>query len=287
MPGSGGIPIFDIANFLYMESKKDNLTTRANSIAFSLFLAIFPTIIFLFTLLPYLPFTEDYISAISISTEKIMPKNAHEYIMGIINDITKIRRNGLLSLGFILSMYFASNGMMSLMNGFDKSHKATFSNRSFLYKRMIALLLTALLGAIFIFSIILLIVGRSIFSEVDHFVHNDKITGIIFEIIRLITAFLISYIGFNVVYHFGPSFRKKLPFINPGSILASVLSVITSMVFAFFINNFGKFNELYGSIGALIVILLWIKINAFILLVGFELNAAIAVNRDLRKNVTK
>jgi membrane protein len=282
MPGSDGVPLFDIGKFIYEETKKDNITTRANSIAFSLFIAIFPSIIFLFTLLPYLPFTEDYTAAIGKSTESLMPKNAHSYVMSIIHDITKIKRGGLLSLGFGLALYFSSNGILSLMKGFDKSYKESFSNRSIIYKRVIALLLTILLGIIFIFSIVLLIVGRSVFIEVGDMVHNDKVTSILFDFIRLVTALGISYLGLNMLYHFGPSLRKKLPFFNPGCLVASVLSLLTSVLFAYFINNFGQFNEVYGSIGALIVVLLWLKINAFILLVGFELNAAIAVNRDIR-----
>jgi membrane protein len=262
--------------------KKDNITTRANSVAFSIFLAVFPSIIFLFTLLPYLPFTEDYFTAIAKSTEKLMPNNAHQYLMNIIHDVTMIKRSGLLSLGFILAMYFSSNGVLSLMNGFDKSYKETFSNRSIFYKRAIALMLTLMLTVIFVFSIALLIIGKSIFTELHDLLHNDQVSSVLFDIIRLTTALIISYIGVNILYHFGPSLRKKLPFINPGSIVASLLLLITSIVFAYFINNFGKFNEIYGSIGALIVILLWLKINAFILLAGFELNAAIAVNRDLR-----
>ncbi len=287
LPGSGGIPLFDIGKFLYEETQKDNLTTRANSIAFSLFLAVFPSIIFLFTLLPYLPFTEDYFTAIANSTNQLIPNNAHTYLMSIIHDVAMIKRSGLLSLGFLLAIYFSSNGVLSLMNGFDKSYKETFSNRSLLYKRGIALMLTLLLSLIFVFSIVLLIVGKSIFTEVHDLVNNDKITSFLFEMIRIFTALSISYIGVNVLYHFGPSLRKKLPFVNPGSIVASLLLMSTSIVFANFINNFGKFNEIYGSIGALIVILLWLKINAFILLVGFELNAAIAVNRDLRNKQNK
>ncbi len=282
LPGSGGIPLFDIGKFLYEETQKDNITTRANSIAYSLFLAVFPSIIFLFTLLPYLPFTEDYFTAIANSTNQLMPKSAHSYLMSIIHDVTMIKRSGLLSLGFVLAIYFSSNGVLSLMNGFDKTYKESFSNRSYIYKRAIALMLTLMLSVIFVFSIVLLIVGKSIFIEVHDLLRNDQVSSLLFELIRILTALSISYIGVNILYHFGPSLRKKLPFINPGSIVASLLLMITSIVFAYFINNFGKFNEIYGSIGALIVILLWLKINAFILLVGFELNAAIAVNRDLR-----
>jgi membrane protein len=211
-----------------------------------------------------------------------MPASAHHYLMQIIEDLTKIKRGGLLSIGFVLALYFSSNGLISLMRGFDKTYKASFRNRSIFYKRGIALMLTFLLGLLFIFSITLIIFSDIIFNWLADHINNSKISNTLFFLSKAMFTFGILYMGIWLIYHYGPSLRKKLPFINPGTIVASILSLSSSLVFAHFVNNFGKFNEIYGSIGALIVILLWIKINAFILLVGFELNAAIAVNRDIK-----
>jgi membrane protein len=287
MPGTGGILIYDIGHFIYEEIKKDNLTTRANSITFSLFLAIFPFIIFLFTLLPYLPFTENYTQAIYNTTQNFLPVNAHKYMMDIINDITKIKRGGLLSLGFVLALYFSSNGILSLMKGFDKTYKEHFKQRSLIYKRGVALMLTLMLSIILIGSIIFFVLGRFIFTQVDNVVdkgeNNLLVETLFMNGLKILTSLSILFIGINVIYRFGPSFRKNLPFFNIGSITASVLILFTSIIFAFFINNFGKFNEIYGSIGALIVVLLWIKFNVLILLIGFELNAAITINSQLKK----
>jgi membrane protein len=282
LPGTGGVTFFEIGKFIWEESKKEGLTTRANSIAFSLFLGIFPFIIFLFTLLPYLPITEDYTLALSNSTKNVLPKNAHAYLMEIIHDITMIKRGGLLSIGFLFALYFASNGVLSLMKGFDKSYKEHFAQRSIWFKRLIALLIVIVLGAIAAGSISFFVFSRYVFALLDGAVNttrDDKIFYFIYDFLKVISVIGLVIIAVNSIYYFGPSFRKKLPFFNIGSLVASSLILISSLVFAFFINNFGKFNEVYGSIGALIVILLWIKINSFILLVGFELNAAIAVNR--------
>lgn len=285
LPFSGGIAVFDIGQFIYEETKKDNLTTRSNSIAFSLFIAIFPFIIFLFTLLPYLPFTDTYFELINETSKSVMPTNAHDWIMGLIADITKIKREGLLSLGFLLAIYFSSDGVLTLMQGFDKSYKASFKQRSFLYKRGIALALTFMLSILFLISLFLVFLGRRLFTFFSNVISNSNLVNITYEISSWILAYIILYSGIHILYSFGPSLRKKLPYINPGNIVSSILCLITSLLFAYFVNNFGKYNELYGSIGALIVILLWLKINAFILLVGFELNASIAVNRDLENTV--
>lgn len=285
LPFSGGIAIFDIGQFIYEETKKDNLTTRSNSIAFSLFIAIFPFIIFLFTLLPYLPFTDTYYQLIDEAAKSVMPRNAHEWIMGIISDITKIKREGLLSLGFVLAIYFSSDGVLTLMQGFDKSYKATFSQRSFLYKRGIALLLTFMLAFLFLISLLMVFLGRRLFTYASNVITNSSLINTVYEVVSWFLAFMILYSGIHILYTFGPSLRKKFPYINPGNIVSSILCLLTSLLFAYFVNNFGQYNELYGSIGALIVILLWLKINAFILLVGFELNASIAVNRDLQNTI--
>lgn len=282
LPGSGGIAVFDILEFIYYETKKDSIITRSNSIAFSLFLSIFPFIIFLFTLLPYLPFTADYTEMISASTARLLPKSAHDYLMSIIVDIALIRREGLLSLGFFFALFFSSDGLLTLMQGFDKTYKFSFKNRSIFHKRGIALMLTLLLGVLLVLTIILLIMGEDFFGLLSDVVHNDRISLLLYAIMRWLMAFIILYVGINVIYYFGPSLRKRLPFINPGSIVASILSLLNSFIFAFFVNSFGTYNKIYGSIGALIVVLLWLKINAFILLAGFELNAAIAVKRDLK-----
>jgi membrane protein len=281
IPGSNGVSYYEIGKFIWDESRRDGLTTRANSIAFSLFLGIFPFVIFLFTLLPYLPYTENYTLALSNSLDNVLPDNAHAYLMEIINDITKIKRGGLLSLGFLFALYFASNGVLSLMKGFDKSYKEYFAQRTIWYKRAIAILIVIVLGATAVGCISFFVFSRYIFALLDDAVNttkDDKIFYFIFDALKVISVMGLVILVVNVIYYFGPSFRKKLPFFNIGSIIASTLIMVSSLIFAFFINNFGKFNEVYGSIGALIVILLWIKINVFILLVGFEFNTAIAVN---------
>ncbi|MGB4959626.1 MAG: YhjD/YihY/BrkB family envelope integrity protein, partial [Saprospiraceae bacterium] len=121
--GFSGITLYDVGTFLMAELKKDSLTTRANSVSFSLFLSIFPAIIFLFTLLPLFPVVQDYSLMMSDQLKGVIPQNAHDYIFSIINDITSIKRDGLLSIGAVLALLFSSNGMLSLMAGFDKAYK--------------------------------------------------------------------------------------------------------------------------------------------------------------------
>jgi membrane protein len=301
LPGFSGVPIYNIIVFIYKETMRDNITTRANSVAFSLFLAIFPFIIFLFTLLPILfqpsdfasflqgilPASENitqsssYVDILREYMEGVLPDNANKYLLGIIEGIIGIKREGLLSLGFILAIFFASSGMLTLMSGFDKSYEQTFKTRTYLKKRLVALLLTLLLSVLFIVSFFLLIIGNLILGYISEQLGLTDSSIWIITIIKAFAAFILLYIGITIIYRYGPSLKKRIKLVNPGSILATLLSILTSVGFSYFVNNFGRYNELYGSIGALIVIMLWLQFNAFVILIGYELNASIAVNRDI------
>ncbi len=280
-PGFSGASLYNVLSFIIDEIQEDNLTTRANSVAFSLFLSIFPAIIFIFTLLPLIPMVQDYTNMLEIQLNGVIPKNAHEYIFGIIKDITSIQRDGLLSLGVFLALIFSSNGMLTLMSGFDKAYNTTFKYRSYVKKRLIAFVLTVILSFLLIVSLILMVVESKLFDylQVTYYIPDLILMG--FSLIKWVVAVFLVYTGISIIYTYGPSMYHKVKFINIGSMIATFLSLLTSLLFSYFINNFGQFNEIYGSIGALMVIMIWIQFNSFILLVGFELNASVAINKIL------
>lgn len=286
-PGSANVPIYYVFSFIYKEAMKDDISTRANSIAFSFFLSLFPTIIFLFTLLPLLPFTADYLRLVDRSLGGILPNQAHTYLFGLIESVASIKRSGLLSVGFFFALFFASSGVLTMMYGFDKAYEITFRQRSYLKKRWVALLLTLVLGSLLILSLIFIILGEPIIGYWLDYLDISNYGSIILYTLRWVLVVFIIYLGITIIYKYGPSMFKKIPFWNPGSVVASSLSILSSIAFSYFVDNFGKYNELYGSIGALIVIMLWLQINAYILLIGFELNTSIAVNRDLRSRLSE
>ena len=281
LPGFDGVPVYKVIHFIITEANKDNIINRANSVAYSIFLAIFPAIIFLFTLLPLFPFIQDYTLIFSDYLEGLVPADAHAYLMNIIYDITSKRREGLLSLGVFLALFFSSNGMLTLMSGFDKTYHITFHERNIFIKRLVALNLTIVLTVMLIISFFLVIAGDKLFYWFYDFAHLSEKSLFFLAVIKWFVAISLVYSGISIIYRYGPSMYKKIPFINIGSILATALFLLTSVAFSYFINNFGRYNEIYGSIGALIVILIWLQINAFIILVCFELNASVAVHKDL------
>jgi membrane protein len=274
LPGFQGIPIYDVGVFFLKEVFKGDIQIRARAIAFSFFLAIFPSIIFLFTLIPYLPidgFQERLLSLL----HSFLPYSTYDMAYQTIEEIIVRQNGGLLSFGFILALFVSTNGVFALIEGFNKT--THHEKRKGWRQRLVALYLTLLLAILLIFSIVLII-----FTEVTlHYVNSHIISLQKSSVYLLLTGkyvvlILISFTAISSLYFFGPSGgSKKWRFFSPGSILATILIGITSIGFNFFIMNFGQYNKIYGSIGTLIVILIYLNFNCLQLLIGFELNNAI------------
>lgn len=283
LPGLQRIPIYNLIAFIDKETKDDALTTRADSMAFSFFLAIFPSIIVLFTLLAYTPLYENFDDVLSEAIHDIMPGSAGKMLFKTIQDIATIPRSGLLSFGFFLAIWFASNGMLSMMKGLEKDYPMTFKRRSGFEKRLIALQLTFLVAFVLVASVALVILGNQLLGLLFAHIKADIVTRLLVFAFRWVVVLLLFYATFSTIYRYGSSTHRKIPFFNPGALLATLLSVLASWGFSFYVDNFGSYNKLYGSIGTLIVLMIWIQLNCLILLIGFELNAGIAVLKDERK----
>ncbi|MBK8492422.1 MAG: YihY/virulence factor BrkB family protein [Saprospirales bacterium] len=290
-PGFFGVPIYDVVIFMSNEVKSNTLTGRANAIAFSFFLSLFPSIIVLLTLLPllsqtilqHLPGGENFFEVLYREIKFIMPGNAGDMLFETIEDLTTRPRNGLLSFGTILVIFFSSNGMMAMMSGFDKSYMRTFKKRNSIRRRIIAIGLTFVLGFLLIASVITIILGNTIINWLAEYIHLDWFGEVSLSILRYLIIMSLFYGGISFLYRFGAAVHKRFSYFSPGTTLATILSLLSSKGFSYYVENFATYNKLYGSIGTIIVVMLWIQINVLILLAGFELNASIAVNRDLKK----
>jgi len=281
LPGFDNVPIYYIIRFIFEELKKDNINTRADAVAFNFFLSIFPLSIFILPLIANSPFGINYLNILRESIKGVLPINAESYIFNMVNDIQREGQFGVLSIGFFLALFFASNGMSKLMKGFDKTHNSTFKSRGYIKTRAVAILLTFLLSILTFFSIVLIILSKQLLGFLSSTFDWTSGSEFGFHVLRWTVIILLFYSVITSIYRFGPSMYQKIKFFSPGASLATVSSIFSSVLFSYFINQFSRHNEIYGSIGALIVILVWLRINAFILLSGFELNTSIAVNRDL------
>lgn len=274
IPFFQGQSIYYVLKFFYIGIIEGNVTSRAASVSFSFFLALFPGLIFIFTLIPYIPI-EGFQEALFDTLKQIMPPNTFEATESTIYDIINNKRGNLLSFGFIAALLFATNGTNALINNFNASvHQ--FKTRSFWKQELVAIILTVFLSFLFIIGIILIIFTDGLTNWLVEIHIIPESLKPIFRIGRYILLVLVVFISISLLYYFGPADRSLFRFFSPGSILATFLIVLGSELFSFYISNFNQYNKLYGSIGTLLVILLWIYINSLILIIGFEFNAGIA-----------
>lgn len=280
LPGFKGIPIAIIIKYLWKEIWRDDIVTRANSMAYSFFLSIFPALLVFLALLPYLPIG-NIITAFRRGYVGILPKEMADYIDAIIFEMTQSSKEGLLSVSIILALIFASNGVLSMIKGFHKSYEMTYKKQNTLQQRWRALQLTVLLGVLFLGSLTAIVLGKDSLLKLMTLAGVDEDNIRFYNFIRWGGVFIFYYLCIAIIYRIGPAYKNKEKLFSPGALLATILSLISSLGFAVYVENFSSYNEVYGSIGALILILLWLQINSFIILLGYELNASIAINRDL------
>lgn len=248
------------------------MTERASAIAFNLVMAIPPAIIFLFTLLPFLPISEKFQQELYELIRDVIPgEKDHSNLIHFLEDFINKPRTGLLSLGFVLSMFFSSNAMMGIQRSFDKGYIG-FRKRKGLQKRGVALKITFVIF-ILVFASILLLVARGTVLEFFG-IQNETVKAIITNA-RWVVIVLLFFTCISYIYRHAPAVHKKWPMINPGSILATVLMLITTLGFSWWVGRFGHYNEFYGSIGTVIIMMALVFINSLVLLIGFELNVSI------------
>jgi len=278
-PGFKHMSIFEVGQFLIKGLGNGALSTRAASIAFKMFLAIFPAILFFFTLIPYIPIDHFDVVLLDFFAD-MMPKEAFITIKDTIEDVAIHKRGGLLSIGFISALYFATNGVASVISAFNNT-TLTIESRSWFRQQLISIIL------VFIISILMTVaITVTTFSGVaiDFMLEHSYIavdSSYLLFIAKWLIIVALFYFIIAFVYYFAPAKKNHWRFFSIGSILATGLTILISVGFSFYINNFGQYNKLYGSIGTLIVILMWMYWNSMVLLIGYELNVSIK-NAEMR-----
>ena len=274
LPGFEGVPLYDVIKFFLKQVKTVGLTERASAIAYNFIMAIPPSFLFLFTLVPHLPF----ISKRSIKKElhslilDIIPAKIHnQYLIKFVDSFLDDSKIGLLSFGLILALFFASNAMMGLMRSFNKNYIG-FEKRKDLHNRWMAIKLTSLIFLLVLGCLILLITQGAVLKLVG--IQSADLREIIYYV-RWIFIVTLVYYSIAFIYKFAPAVEKRWKLISPGTILGTFLSILSTMGFSYFVDTFGKYNALYGSIGTIIVFMALIYINSLVLLIGFELNVSI------------
>jgi membrane protein len=282
LPGFDRVPLYDVGSFFFKGIKNGAITTRASSVAFNLIMAVFPAIIFIFTMIPLIP-VKGFQTELLLIIESIVPDSVYGSVQKTIEDIIIIPHGGLLSLGFVLAMFFSTNGIVSLISAFNASVNVT-ETRSWIAIQLIAIVLVLILSLLMTTGISLIVFTQSVLNQlVKQGFMSFNFTYHLVSIGKWLIIFTIFYFAYSFLYYLGPARKSKWRFISAGSTVATVLSIFITLGFGYYIDNFTRYNALYGSIGALPVIMLMFYFNCLSVIIGFELNVGILA---ARKNST-
>ncbi|MHC5353622.1 YihY/virulence factor BrkB family protein [Myroides sp. LJL115] len=262
-----GYSLYDLLDLYIMGIVKGAFSYRAGSIAFSFFMALFPFALFILNLIPYIPlenFQIDFLEFIKNS----LPPNTYGAVESILSDIMNNSYKSLLSSGFFLSIFLMSNGVFAILGGFESSYHITIS-RNFIRQYLMALVLSIGLSFALIFSV-------AVYVVLEVIMYTFHLDSSLILWARNLYLLLIVFLTTSTLYKFGAKQTKSIPFVSIGSIFTTVLYILTSYFFGVYVLRFARYNELYGSIGTLLVVMFYLWINCMILLLGFELNATIS-----------
>lgn len=274
IPGFNGVPVYYVIKFFFSGIKNGYLATRASAIAFNFALAIFPTMLFLFTLIPFFPIQNMQAEILQLIRE-FLPENAFQYLESTLVSTLTVKKGGILSFGALASLFFSTNAIHALIQAFNNTYHS-IDTRNWTTTRMVSTFLVFITFILVTTSVALIIFGQFVLTKlVESGILEMNITFYLITFGKWVVVIALFFFTISFLYYFAPAKKTQWKFISAGSTLATILALLTSIGFSYFVNNFGQYNKLYGSIGTLMVILLWLYFNSFALILGFELNASI------------
>lgn len=279
LPGEDGITLYAVVKFFLYEIRTLSIQERTAAVTYNFIMALPPSFLFLFSLVPYLPLKNVEQNVLNVI--KLLTPNQKIYlsVRGIFNDFMHTQRHDVLSFGIVLVLFFSSNGMMGLMRSFDKSLEL-YKKRTGLQRRWTAVKLTLVLIAVSIIAMsVFIIQSKKLNSFVLKIFHNVMAV----KVVSFAFLALVVFIAISIIYTYGPSLKRRFRFISAGSVFATIASLMATSVFFFLVNNFINYNKVYGSIGTLIAFMVWVWLNTAIILLGYELNVNLLKGKLSRK----
>ena len=272
LPGFKGLSLYDLLEIYITGIIKGTFSSRASSIAYSFFIAIFPFLLFILNLISYIE-VEGFQRRFLTFIEELLPPQTQEFFYPVIEDIALNQRAGLTYFTFFLTLFLAANGVNSIFSAFENSFLVTI-NRAFFRQYFVALIISILLSILLLVTVGVIIYGEYIISQLKN---SELISNDIFWINVLQVSVFIGmvYIITAMLYHFGIKEGRQTRFFSIGALMTTLLFMLTTYLFGVYINNFSNYNQLYGSIGALLIMMFYIWINSNLLLLGFELNVSL------------
>lgn len=275
IPGFGGVPLYDVLVYFIRGFTQVNLIDRAAAVAFYVFLALFPTILFLFTLIPYFPL-QGVTTSVLEALQDILPPGTYDSVSSTINEIMSIEHGGLMSIGLLLAFYFSTSVVSSFFRGFNMGDKE-FGQVSFFKEQIYSILVMLMFVVLLLLSLVLMTLGQKLLPILFTKIHLYKgITVFMINLVRWLIVIFALIVAMSLLYYFGNPRSKKFKLFTPGSLLFTGLFIVGTILFNFYISNISTYNLLYGSIGGLIIFVIWIYFNCILVLIGYELNKSIA-----------
>jgi membrane protein len=282
IPGYGNLSLYEVSMFFYKGLVEGAITTRASSLTFNFFLAFFPSILVLFTLIPFVPI-EGFQDELFTLMSEILPPSTFDATKVILDDIVNHEQAGLLSFTFILALYFSTNGVNAMITGFNATYHLK-DKRTWWQLRLLSINLTVILALLLVLTIVFQLFSVGFIDSLVNEGYMKQFSADVILHIKELILVLVLFMGYSILFYFGPADKKGWKFLSIGSITSTTLSVISSLAFSYYVTNFAQYNKLYGSIGTLLVILLWMYFNSIILLLGFELNASIISAKEQQQS---
>ena len=281
LPGLGQFSLYHLLEIYLNGILKGSFSPRASSIAYSFFLALFPFLLLLLNLIPYIRI-DGFQTRFLIFIEALLPPQTTQFFYPIIADIAVNPRSGLLSFVFILSLFLSANGVNAIFSAFQYSFHVSV-NRNFFRQYLVALSVAIFLALLLLTSVGVILYGEFIIRDFQSraYIDNDLFW---IQFFQFLVFLIMIYVVIATLYYFGTKEGKSSSFFSIGAVVTTVLFLLTTYFFGIYINNFSNYNELYGSIGALLILMLYIWINANLLLLGFELNVSI---KQLKEKIKK
>ena len=279
LPGPHGVSLYNIGKFFFHEIKTLKLQERTAAVTYNFLMAIPPSMLFLFSLVPYLPLKNVEQNVLNVI--KLLTPNHRIYVnvRDVFNDFMHKQRHDVLSFGIILVLFFSSNGMMGLMRSFDKS-VTLYKKRTGLQRRWTAVKLTIILIGVTIISLsVFVIQSKKLNSFILKTFHNIAIL----QAVSFVFLIMVIFVAIAIIYTYGPSLKQGFRFFSLGAIFATTASILATTVFFFLVNNIINYNKVYGSIGTLIAFMVWVWLNTLIILLGYELNVSILLGKLAHK----
>ena len=272
-PGFKGLSIGEVYDFYAIALSDGAVLERAYSASYKFFLALFPGLIFLMTLIPMLPIP-NFQSSLLISLEGIIPDKIYPLVEQTVIDVIKNKNTGLLSLGFLVTMLFSTGGMNGIMRAFNDSALID-EDRKPLKQRLYAAGLTLFGFLVLIAMICFIIIANKYAADLKI---NNSISESVYHILlssKWLLIFFMIYLVIATLFYFAPAKHLRHSFFSPGSIASTFCAILFTYLFTIYINNFSNYNKIYGILGTLPMLLVWIWLNIVSLLIGFELNVSI------------